>query len=135
MRISDWSSDVCSSDLAAFAGYLTPDIEARRQAPGGDMISAIVNGAVDGETLSTDDANQLLTQVLLGGLDTVASFLGFMMLFLAQNPGNLRQLLDDPRLIPAAVDEFLRRYPIVTNVRMVRADHVYKGIEIGRAHV
>src|SRR3546814_250647 len=81
--------------MAAFAGYLTPYIEARRQAPGGDMISAIVNGAVDGETLSTDDANQPLTQVLLGGMDTVASFLGFTTLFRAQHPGHPRQFLAD----------------------------------------
>src|SRR3546814_14652224 len=121
MRISDWSSDVCSSDLfigdyahllpiaifmkmvdlpmadvprlkywadelnlptgamtmtqimAAFAGYLTPYIAVRRQAPGGDLISALVKGAVDGETLSTDDATTRRSQCCRGGLDAVAS--------------------------------------------------------------
>src|SRR3546814_20039524 len=40
MRISDWSSDVCSSDLGAAAGVDCPDAEGR--ALGGNCVSAYV---------------------------------------------------------------------------------------------
>ncbi len=113
-----------------FADYLRPHIQARRARPGDDLLSQIVIGDVNGRPLPEAEAIELCTQVLIGGMDTVVSFLGFMMIFLARNPGHRRQLLDDPKLIPAAVEEFLRRFPIVQNGRLVVADYDYAGVRM-----
>src|SRR3546814_15351222 len=49
MRISDWSSDVCSSDLVRAAGGLTEDVRQRHDA---DVASQDRHGGVrDGETV------------------------------------------------------------------------------------
>ena len=117
-----------SAVMAHFADYLRPHIRARRERPGDDLLSQIVNGEVNGALLPEDQAIELCTQVLIGGMDTVVSFLGFMMIFLARNPDHRRQLLDEPKLIPAAVEEFLRRFAIVQNGRIVIADYDFGGV-------
>src|SRR3546814_7939631 len=50
MRISDWSSDVCSSDLV-----IAEVIEARRRAPGNDFISSLITARDEGSKLSDEE--------------------------------------------------------------------------------
>lgn len=116
--------------MDAFAAFLDPFLKERRENPGEDAMSTIASGKIDGELIEYEDAMELAIQLLIAGLDTVASFLGFMMLFLANNPGHRRQLIDNPDLIPAAADEFLRRFGIVQNVRTVAKDQNFHGVEM-----
>jgi cytochrome P450 len=134
--LKPWSDQINRPDgsmqpeevMRRFADYLQPYIRSRAANPGTDLLSQIVCGIVEGQPLAEADAIELCTQVLIGGMDTVVSFLGFMMIFLARNPEHRRQLLDDRALIPAAVDEFLRRFPIVQNGRLVVTDYEFSGI-------
>jgi cytochrome P450 len=114
--------------MQAFADYLAPWISRRRRQPGGDLLSDLVNGKVDGRPLTDVEAIQLCTLVMLAGLDTVASFLGLMMLHFARNPADRAALVADPRQIPLAIEELLRRYPIVTVTRTVVRDMDFGGI-------
>jgi len=68
--------------------------------------------------------------VLIGGLDTVVNFLGFMMDFLAQHPAERRRLAANPDLIPIAVEEFVRRFPVVTIGRVVKQDVEFEGVTL-----
>jgi cytochrome P450 len=113
--------------MAAFADYLRPLLAERRGQGSDELLTTIASGSVDERPLTELEAIQVATLVMLAGLDTVASFLGFMMLFLAENPGHRRQLIDDPDSIPGAVGELLRRFPIVTVTRTVTKDMVYNG--------
>ncbi|MFA7554835.1 MAG: cytochrome P450 [Spongiibacteraceae bacterium] len=110
--------------------YLRPFIEARRDNPVDDMISGLVNGKINGESLPDDEAFQLCVEVVIAGLDTVVNFLNFIMLFLAEYPEQRRRLVDDPSLIPAAADEFVRRYGLVVVGRYVEHDIKFHGIDI-----
>jgi camphor 5-monooxygenase len=114
--------------MRRFADYLRPFVRARHDKPGADLLSQIVTGLVNGAPLAEGDAIELCTQVLIGGMDTVVSFMGFMMIFLARNPAHRRQLLEEPGLIRPAVDEFLRRFPIVQNGRLVVSDYEFSGV-------
>jgi len=114
--------------MRRFSEYLQPHVRSRKESPGTDLLSQIVNGVVNGSLILEADAIELCTQVLIGGMDTVVSFLGFMMIFLARNPLHQRQLLDDRQLIPKAVEEFLRRFPIVQNGRLVVSDYEFSGV-------
>jgi cytochrome P450 len=59
--------------------------------------------------------------VLLAGLDTTQGVLSLSMEFLANNPDYRRQLLDEPDLLPSAVEEFLRWYaPVLPGRRMTK---------------
>ena len=71
----------------------------------------------------------LCAALIAGGLDTVPNMLSFMTLFLARNPAHRQQLIDDPALVPDAVEELIRRHPIGNFVRVVIRDMEYKGLQ------
>ena len=110
--------------------YLDPYISARLGHAGEDMLSRLVNGQVHGRALTRPEMRDMCTQIMFGGLDTVANFLGFVLLFLAGNPQHRRELLANPALIPAAVEELLRRFPVVTVGREVRHDMQFEGVTL-----
>ncbi len=118
--------------LQAISAYMEAHVDERRAAPREDMLSRIVNGEVDGRRLTRDEAVIMTTQVMIAGLDTVVNFLGFAMLFLAREPAIRQRLASDAALIPAAVDELFRRFPIVTVAREVTADMSYEGADLRR---
>lgn len=113
-------------------GYLLKYIRERREAPGEDLLSKLVNVDVGGERISEDEAVSYATLVLFGGLDTVATMIGLFARFLAQNPGHRRQLverLDDEAFLNAAIEELIRRHGIANTARVIADDFTYKGVD------
>jgi cytochrome P450 len=108
--------------------YVTQLVAERRARPRNDMLSQMLTKTIDGRPLSNAEGINLASTMLLGGLDTVASSMGWMARFLAEHPGHRRQLIDDPKLIANAVEELLRRFSIPTIARIVAKDSVYKGV-------
>jgi cytochrome P450 len=100
--------------IAGLAAYMLPIVQARRAAPADDLISWLSTREVDGERMSEKALHSMCTLLLIGGLDSVANTLGFFARFLAENPGHRRQIIENPAIIPSAVDELLRRFPTVT---------------------
>ena len=114
----------------AIYDYLDPHMDARIGTDRTDMLSLMVNSTVNGRALTRAEMLNLSMQVLLGGLDTVVNFIGFAMKFLAESPDHRRALVGDPGLIPAAVDELLRRFPVVSLAREVKEDIEYDGVQL-----
>ncbi|BFM07042.1 cytochrome P450 [Halioxenophilus aromaticivorans] len=110
--------------------YLKPYMDARKENPTDDMISGLVNGTIEGESLSENDAYELCLEVVIAGLDTVVNFLSFIMYYLANHPEERKRLVGDPSLIPAAADEFVRRFGLVVVGRHVEHDTVFNGVEM-----
>jgi cytochrome P450 len=122
------SGDMSAGEvMSALAEYLEPYITQRMAQPKDDLISRFVSGKVFGRGLSHDEATRLCSQALVAGLDTVASVLSFTVLFLARTPNLRQRFQNDPGLIPAAVEEFLRRFPLVAQAREVVEDFVHNG--------
>lgn len=113
-----------------FHAYLAPVFKERRGTGGKDMLSRMVDGIVQGREVTDAEASNLAVQVLVGGLDTVLNFMGFVMVFLAENPGFRRELIAHPKKIPDAVMELLRRFPIVADAREVRIDQHFEGVDL-----
>ncbi|MCW2577994.1 MAG: putative cytochrome [Modestobacter sp.] len=91
-------------------GYLTHLVQTRRGVPGDDVLSQLL--CLEGEDeLSTEEALGLCFLFVLAGLDTVTDTLGFGMERLARNPDRRQELVDDPSLIEAAVEELTRLDP------------------------
>jgi cytochrome P450 len=115
--------------------YLAPHIEARLGGDGDDMFSRMINGRIGDRPLTKSEMRDMCTQVMFGGLDTVVNSLGFVMLHLATTPAHREALAADPAGIPAAIDEFIRRYPVVTVGREVRDDMVLDGVQLMRGEM
>ena len=68
--------------------------------------------------------------LMLGGIDSVTAATCHFIHFLAAHPGHSKQLLDDPSLIPAAVEELLRRFSVANIGRCARQDFHFHGVDI-----
>ena len=93
-------------------------IAERRANPGmNDLIDVLVHSEVDGEQLS--DVEIFMGLGLLGaaGNDSTRAVWTSGMLGLFESPDQRRLLLDDPALVPSAVEEFLRMYPAFAHFR------------------
>jgi cytochrome P450 len=110
--------------------HLAKIIEERRQAPRDDLISHAVTGEIDGVKLTYDEIMGMCIMLFMGGLDTVTSELGFLFRHLAENPDQQAQLRADPSLIPTALEELLRMYPIITTGRIAARDVDIAGVHI-----
>jgi cytochrome P450 len=108
--------------------YAAAKIAARRAQPGDDLISKFTRAEVNGRPLTDQEITGMVSLVLIGGMDTVVTAMSFAALFLARSPTHRKQLVDNPALIPKAVDELLRRFPIVNQGRCVARDLVYKNV-------
>lgn len=105
--------------LQRLGGYGMQKIAERRRTPGDDLISTIAQAKVDGAPIDDATLAGMITLLLLAGLDTVVSMLGFFTLFLSRNDAHRRQLIEEPALIPNAVEELLRRFPVAVVAREV----------------
>lgn len=113
-----------------FQAYIAPVIQQRRGMDGTDMLSRMINGKVNDRPLTDEEAANLCIQVLVGGLDTVVNFMGFVMLFLARDDEARRTLAAHPEQLRVAINELARRFPLVTVGREVIRDMEYEGVTL-----
>ncbi|MEM5422428.1 cytochrome P450 [Paraburkholderia ferrariae] len=110
-------------------GYIATWVEKRKAQAGGDLVSLIVNAQIDGKPISPERMFGMFIVVLFGGLDTVASLMGFIARFLAENPAHRRQLIENPELMVSSVDELIRRFGVANTARLITQDMEYKGVQ------
>lgn len=114
--------------------YLGAVVHERRENPGDDIISKIVNVSDGGKRISEANAFSYASLVLLGGLDTVASLLGLVIRFLAREHDIRRELvanLDDEEFMRSASEELMRRHGVAVTARLVVEDVELKGVQLG----
>jgi cytochrome P450 len=91
-------------------------IAERRRTPRDDLLTRLITSEIDGEPLSHDELMGVCHLLLIAGLDTVTDSLTCFYAFLGRNPAYRRRLVEDPAIIPAAVEEMLRYESPVTMV-------------------
>jgi cytochrome P450 len=115
----------------AISDYFRTAVERVRADPDGSLLSEIVSGTVDGRPLDEAEILGISHLLLLGGLDTVTATLDCIVGFLASHPEHRRQLVDDPSLVPAAVEELLRwSTPVMIVPRVAGADVEVGGVAV-----
>jgi cytochrome P450 len=83
-------------------------LDEREKDPQDDILTQFLNAKVDGEELTRDEILDICFLFLLAGLDTVTDTLTCSFAYLAQHPEHRQQIVDDPSIIPSAVEELLR---------------------------
>lgn len=114
----------------AIKKYLVEMIDKRRAAPTDDLTSFAVTAEIDGKKLNDEEVLGICYLLFVGGLDTVASALGFSFKHLAENQENQALLRAEPDLIPAAIEEFLRANASVTTSRFLTRDTEFHGVQM-----
>ena len=95
----------------------------RRARPGDDLVSALTRAEVDGEQLSDEEIVGFARALFNGGHGTTTTLLGDSVVALARAPSQRTRLVDDPSLMPRAVEELLRYVsPVQGLMRTVTRD-------------
>ena len=115
--------------FAGLVDYVTGLIEDRRANPGPDLISHILAARPDGRELTKDEVIGAAQFFFLAGLDTVASMLSSIVLFLAKHPDHYAALVADPTKIAAAVEELMRVSAPSISERGARSDFEYQSVQ------
>jgi cytochrome P450 len=88
--------------------YLESLLVAKRARPGDDMLSALIAARDEEGSLDEDELISMAFLLLSAGYMTTTNLIGGGMAALFANPAQLKLLLDDPDLLPGAIEEFLR---------------------------
>ncbi len=113
--------------------YFRAAIQEQKVNPHEGLVHSLVQAEVDGIRLSEEEiiANCILT--MIGGQETTTNLISSGLLTLLRHPDQMRMLVDDPSLIPLAVEELLRyESPIQHTARVAQEDFLLGGKTIRR---
>jgi cytochrome P450 len=99
-----------------------------------DITSQIVHQTIgtgaDERALTDEELANMFFLLCIAGLHTVQGTLGWSMMHLSENPQERQKLVDDPSLIPPAVEEMLRIEGAVSAGRRAMKDTELAGVSI-----
>jgi len=111
--------------------YFQQVLDQRTLEPREDLLSGFLTAEVDGDRLSREQILDICFLFLIAGLDTVSASLDCFFFYLAEHPGRRREVVRDPSLIPAVVEELLRwETPVVAVARVAAKDTEVGGFPI-----
>jgi cytochrome P450 len=109
------------------ANYFNEQIDDHLAHPREDFTSYLLNVEMNGEKLAPEHVLGTMVLTLVAGIDTTWSAIGSAIWHLAQHPSDLERLVNEPELMPVAIEEFLRFYAPVTMARLVKEDFDFYG--------
>ena len=112
IRALETNRDDIERAVTEVRDYVTGLLEAKRAAPGDDLISDLLAARDEGDRLSAEECVQLVTNLLAGGIDTTTGQLAHAIRLFAERPGQWALLAAEPSLVPRAVEEVLRFEPV-----------------------
>jgi cytochrome P450 len=99
--------------VGEFYAWVRPLIARRRDTPAEDLISRLIEAEASGDRLDDQELENLVLNILVGGVDTTQSQLAHAIRLLAAHPAQWAALRADPAgLAGAAAEEALRYEPI-----------------------
>jgi cytochrome P450 len=106
-------------------------IAERRENPTDDLTSVLVHAEIDGEKLEEHEIVMGFFLLVAAGNDSTKATYCSGMQALMENPDQRQILLDDPSLIPSAVEESLRMFPAFAHfARTATCDNELNGQKI-----
>ena len=108
--------------------YFQKLIAARRVEPRNDLLSVLAEAEIDEHRLTDEDLLNFAFLLLVAGNETTRNLIALGTLALIEHPDQCRLLVEDPSLIPVAVEEMLRwNSPVVHMARAATADVEIRG--------
>ncbi|HCB34849.1 MAG TPA: cytochrome P450 [Acidimicrobiaceae bacterium] len=138
---SRWAVDVLQSSGDEFERrvnatrevltYFAELVKLRRVEPADDLPSKMLDMKLpNGDPLTDHHITGAGFLLLVAGIDTTWSSISAALYHLAANPDDRRRLLDEPALLPTAIEEILRAYSPVTMARVANEDVEISGCPV-----
>jgi cytochrome P450 len=132
-QINSPDEEVAAAHLKVeFEHFLLDHLKICRANPGDDLVSALIEARVEGEEPLTDEEiGPLMLELSVAGNETTRNTLMNGLAQLLKHPNQIRKLLQDPALIPNAVEEILRHEGPATSLwRVANQETVLAGVKI-----
>lgn len=146
-RFKHWSDEVVASADQFLGGsnsesqrahremreYFRDTLRQRREVPGNDLISSLLQAEVDGEHLNEEDILSFCWLLLVAGNETTTNLIGNAILTFLEHPEQLSSVRQQPELLTTAIEEVLRyRSPVQAMFRITTQDVELHGQTIPR---
>jgi cytochrome P450 len=119
--------------LQALSEYITGLVRRRRDEPRDDIVTSLITVQESEGRLTDSELAWNLVNLIFAGQDTTRYQLASVVRAVAQAPGAWERLVAEPELIPAAVEEALRLYPVTRFiVRIPRDDLIIGDLRVRR---
>lgn len=120
------------AEMAQYREVLRTDIRRIRADPDATgVLGATREAKIDGRPIEEWEVEGMIMLLLLGGVDTTQALTGSAMVFLGRNPGHRQQIIDNPEILPEAIEEFLRfNAPVLGTPRTFAQDVEVDGMKI-----
>lgn len=96
--------------------------EHRKNPKEGTLVTEVLHFKAGDRPFTDEEVMGTVFLLFIGGLDTVVSSLSYHFRYLAEHPEAQKQLRENPEMIPDAVEELFRAFPVVTTGRFLTAD-------------
>jgi cytochrome P450 len=117
----------------AFAEFGAKEVYARLEDPRDDFLTKLANATIEGRPLSPPELGATMNSFLNAGHGTTVSGMTSLLWEVLKDAGLRQRLIDDPSLIPAAVEESMRLHtPFFGLYRMTTKDVTVGGVEIAK---
>jgi cytochrome P450 len=119
--------------LQTLSEYITGLVRRRRDEPRDDIVTSLITVQESEGRLTDSELAWNLVNLIFAGQDTTRYQLASVVRAVAQAPGAWERLATEPELIPAAVEEALRLYPVTRFiVRIPRDDLIIGDLRVRR---
>lgn len=124
-------------DLPRLSNFLRELINRKRDNPGNDMLTGLIQAEEEGQKLSEDEIVSMVFLIIAAGYQTTVHLITNGVTALLQHPDQLAKLRANPDLIESAVEEILRfTSPVyVTELAYAGEDMVIQGVSIPKGEV
>ena len=115
--------------MAEVKAFLAEQITEHRANPReGTLVTEALGFKAGDRPFTDEEVMGTVFLLFIGGLDTVVSSLSYHFRYLAEHPEDQQRLRQNPEMIPDAVEELFRAFPVVTTGRVVSQDTEMFGV-------
>jgi cytochrome P450 len=127
----DYSEFIGNQSIMEMSAYFMNTIEHRRENPGDDLISGLLQANIDGQTLTLIEMLGFCALLLVAGNETTTNLIGNAMLTFTKHPDVWEKLRAERELLPQAIEEVLRyRSPVQSMFRVAKEEVEVAGMKI-----
>ena len=124
-------------DVPRLSSFLRELIDRKRENPGKDMLTGLIQAEEEGQKLTEDEIVSMVFLIIAAGYQTTVHLITNGVIALLQHPDQLAKLRANPDLIDSAVEEILRfTSPVyITELAYAGEDMQLHGVSIPKGKV